>query len=248
MLHHYLEYFSLGETTLRLHADNCSGQNKNRYMLEYLAWRVLAGLHEEIELSFMVVGHTKFAPDWCFGLLKRTLRRTKIGCLDDIVMACEKSAKVNFSQLVGTQEGEVIVPTYDWQSFLGCYFRRDPFSGLKKLHHLRFHSEHPGKCFVRASTDEPEKEIEILQDTGWQPSPSNLPNIIMPVGLSRERQWYLYKKIREFCPAHCRDLVCPMPTGENPASPAPSPDDSSAHSIPGPPPTKKRRGRPKKIN
>ena len=29
------------------------------------------GLHRNINLNSMVVGHTKFAPDWCFGLLKQ---------------------------------------------------------------------------------------------------------------------------------------------------------------------------------
>ncbi len=27
------------------------------------------GLHESITISFMLVGHTKFSPDWCFCLL-----------------------------------------------------------------------------------------------------------------------------------------------------------------------------------
>ena len=52
-------------------ADNCTGQNKNRYMMYYLAWRVLADLHDEITMSFLPVGHTKFVPDWCFGLAKQ---------------------------------------------------------------------------------------------------------------------------------------------------------------------------------
>ena len=78
MLHYHLQHYGMGESRLQLHADNCSGQNKNRYVLEYLAWRVLAGLHDEIELSFLVVGHTKFSPDWCFGLFKRAFRRTKV--------------------------------------------------------------------------------------------------------------------------------------------------------------------------
>ena len=59
------------------HADNCSGQNKNRFVMQYLAWRVMTGLNKRIEISFMMVGHTKFAPDWCFGLLKQRFRRTK---------------------------------------------------------------------------------------------------------------------------------------------------------------------------
>ena len=37
MLHYYLEHHSLGEADLTLHADNCSGQNKNRYVMQYLA-------------------------------------------------------------------------------------------------------------------------------------------------------------------------------------------------------------------
>ena len=74
-------------------------------------WRVLVGLHEEITLSFLLVGHTKFAPDWCFGLIKQKYRRTIVGCLDDIKEVVDKSADVNYTQLVGSQEGGTIVPT-----------------------------------------------------------------------------------------------------------------------------------------
>ena len=54
MLHNFFSMHGLGETTLHLHADNCSGQNR-----QYLVWRVLVGLSREIEFSFMVAGHTK---------------------------------------------------------------------------------------------------------------------------------------------------------------------------------------------
>ena len=112
MLHHFL-------ANLHLHADNCSGQNNNCYVMQYLAWRVLSGLNRSITLSFLIVGHTKFSPDWCFGLFKQAYRRTRIGCLDDIIVrVVESSAAVNHAQLVGTQDGKVIVPTYDWASFL----------------------------------------------------------------------------------------------------------------------------------
>ena len=71
MLHHFFEVHGLGEQDVHLHADNCGGQNKNNAMVGYLLWRVLAGLHNSITLSFMISGHTKFSPDWCFGLLKK---------------------------------------------------------------------------------------------------------------------------------------------------------------------------------
>ena len=64
MLHHYFAHHGLGEKRVHLHADNCGGQNKNAIMVQYLLWRVMTGLHTEITPSFMVVGHTKFSPDW----------------------------------------------------------------------------------------------------------------------------------------------------------------------------------------
>ncbi len=71
----YLDYFfthyGLGEEDVHLHADNCSGQNKNRFMLWYLCWRTLYRRHSTIAIHFLITGHTKFAPDWCFGLLKQ---------------------------------------------------------------------------------------------------------------------------------------------------------------------------------
>ena len=77
----FLDFFftryGLGETDASLHCDNCAGQNKNRFVLWYCAWRVLTGQHRSISLHFLVAGHTKFAPDWCFGLLKQASGVTK---------------------------------------------------------------------------------------------------------------------------------------------------------------------------
>ena len=109
MFHHFFVVHGLGETTVHLHADNYVGQNKNSTMLQYLLWRVMVGLHHSITLSFLVVGHTKFSPDWCFGLLKQRFRWTKVGCLNNLVKVVNSSAGVNIAQLVGTQEGEKVV-------------------------------------------------------------------------------------------------------------------------------------------
>ena len=44
LLHHFLTTHSLGETSVHFHADNCCGQNKNRFLMSYFMWRVLVGL------------------------------------------------------------------------------------------------------------------------------------------------------------------------------------------------------------
>ena len=82
------------------------------------------GLNKKITMSFLIVGHTKFSPDWCFGLFKQAFRRAKVGCLDDIVKVLENSAKVNYAQLVGTQDGQVIVPVYDWANYFDAPFKQ----------------------------------------------------------------------------------------------------------------------------
>ena len=56
---------------------------------------------------------------------------------------------------------------------------------------------------MKNTNDGPEREIKLKKVDSWQPLSSDLPDEIVPPGLSLERQWYLYNKIHEFCPAHC---------------------------------------------
>ena len=189
--------------------------------MQYLAWRVLVGLNKKITLSFLIVGHTKFSPDWCFGLFKQAFRRTKIGCLDDIARVVDESAVVNHAQLVGRQDGTVVVPTYDWAKFFDTPFRQAALKGIKSMHHLTFTDTKPGSAIVKDTVSSPEREIILVKNSSWEPNKDDLPPIIPPPGLSMERRQYLFEKIREFCPPHCQDLVCPDPTVEYSTPPTP---------------------------
>ena len=211
MLHHFLHHHGFGESSLHLHADNCSGQNKNWFMMQYLMWRVFVGLNVEIKMSFLLVGHTKFAPDWCFGLFKRLFRKTKVGCLDDIAAVVEQSATINHPQLVGTHDGTILVPFYNWSEFFDSHMAQTALKGISQMHHFRFSAFNPGVVFVKNSCNDTEREIQLLK-TPWQPTLANMPNIIPPPGLTLERQWYLFNKIREFCPDKSKDIVCPKPS------------------------------------
>ena len=110
----------------------------------------------------MIVGHTKFGPDWAFGLVKQKYRKTKVGCLDDIVKVVEDSAHVNFAQLVGLEDCTVIVKQYDWSTYLSSYFKKTAFSGIKSLHHLSFSASEPGIVTVREYCDSEPIKIPIL--------------------------------------------------------------------------------------
>jgi len=55
---------------------------------------VLVGLNQSVTISFLLVGHTKFAPDWCFGLFKQRFRRSFVSSLQEIADVVESSADV----------------------------------------------------------------------------------------------------------------------------------------------------------
>ncbi|XP_065893388.1 uncharacterized protein [Dysidea avara] len=216
MLHHFLHHHAFGETFAHFHADNCCGQNKNRFLMCYFMWRILTGLHDEITISFLPVGHTKFSPDWGFGLLKQKYKKTFVGCLDDIVKVINQSAKPNWAQLVGAQDGSNIVPMYNWADYFDPHTVKTALKGITQMHHFRFSSAHLGKVFVKNCKSDKERSINLRKESSWNPTPTDLPHVIVPDGLSLERRWYLFDKVREFCPVEVLDLVCPKPTEPRP--------------------------------
>ena len=220
-LHYFFDHHSLGEREVYLTADNCTGQNKNNAMIQYLTWRTLTDRHSDITFSFLVVGHTKFSPDWCFGLFKRLYKRTKVSSLKDVAEVVNKSAECNFAQLVSREDGSTIVPTYDWTSFFAPHFKK--IVGIKKYHHFRMSSSQPGVVFLKEHSDTPEVKLSLLKQS-WTPTKEELPNVVPPKGLSAERQWYLYDQIRPYCPDEDKDATCPMPTEPKPGRSTPAPE------------------------
>jgi hypothetical protein len=59
---------------LYVQMDNCVRENKNKYVLGYLSWLVQRGVFEEIQLSFLPVGHTHEDIDQMFSRIAKQLR------------------------------------------------------------------------------------------------------------------------------------------------------------------------------
>ena len=76
----------------------------------------MAGLNRSITVSFLSRSHEVFAQLvlWAFWV---SVLSDKNGYLDDIIKVVESSAMVNHAQLLGTQDGQIIVPTYIWAQF-----------------------------------------------------------------------------------------------------------------------------------
>ena len=209
-MHHFFKYHGLGETSVHLHADNCSGQNKNNFFIWYLVWRTILQLHLSVRYSFLITGHTKFGPDRCFGIIKRSYKLTYISSLYEFANMVQSSTTGgNKAQLVGTHDGTVIVPVYDWASFLERFFKRIP--NIKSYHHFRFSKDEPGKVYVKQSSSSPEESLMLLKNRTVLPPASQLPAKINPTGLSQKHKQYLYQEIRQFCKPGTEDLNAPAP-------------------------------------
>ena len=215
-LDHFLANYGLGETTLQLHCDNCSGQNKNNYLMWYLAWTTIRTtihqLHSTVSVNVLITGRTKFGPDRCFGLIKQRYCREIVSCLNDLVDVVNNTTitGVNIAQKVGSEDCEVIVPQADWQAFLRPFFRVMP--GIKRYHNFHFDSTQPGMLFCTEYAHSEEESFRLLQDQHRLPQP------MTPPCLDVARQNYLHDKIREFCTPHTRDITCPPPAAASRAA------------------------------
>ena len=83
----------------------------------------------------MEAGHTKFNPDWHFGLWKVKWRHTSVETLQEMADSVTRSSKNghNIPQLV--DDDEKPVRFYDWASFLKKMLT--PIPQLKSYHHLQ---------------------------------------------------------------------------------------------------------------
>ncbi len=164
LLDHYFTNHGFGEKSAYLTADNCVGQNKNNALIQYLTYRVLSNLHSKIEMSFLVVGHTKFSPDSHFGLIRQRYRNSHVYTYDQLAGVIEESAKdeCNKCQRYCDQVNGLKIIYRDWTAWLSVFFRKIP--GIKKYHHFIIDSEEPGIVALKENIDAKEEKIEILKD------------------------------------------------------------------------------------
>ena len=205
MLHFFFDNFGLGESEVILNADNCVGQNKNQYVLSYLCWRVLTGLHKKIVFHFLVVGHTMFSPDYSGGVFKKIFRRTSCATPQEVA-DCARQSSILHSVVTGSIDGtERLVDMFDWQSKFTS-FRTVP--NMKKYHVFEFCHDKPGVVICREHSD---SEPVTFNLTSLEQCDLTSPVKLSSQGLSLQRQSYLYNRIRPFVPQDRQDLLCPKP-------------------------------------
>jgi hypothetical protein len=200
LLHHFFAHFAVGEEHVVCHADNCTGQNKNNYLLQYAAWRVKQKLHKSFQMEFMPVGHTRFAVDAYFGGFKVHFRRSDCYTVRDVIRtALEAFPHSNACTVivVGTVKGKMHIAVNDYAEWFTS-------GGAKKLpqvsvyQHFRTSCDDPGVMYCSKILDGPEDKYVLLPDTFKEPE--HCP-IIRPTKLTAACRKYLHDKFVPLIPS-----------------------------------------------
>jgi hypothetical protein len=81
---------------LYLQLDNSAKDNKNQYLMAFLSLLTARGVFKEIQVGFLLVGHTHEDIDAYFSHLSKTLKTRNTYCLADLMKAFMESQKLSF--------------------------------------------------------------------------------------------------------------------------------------------------------
>src|SRR6218665_320122 len=88
--------------------------------------------------------------------------------------------------------------------------------GVFRLVCARFDASHPGVVFAKSAPDSNVEAFQLFTRNGNLPQEPPPP--IVSAGLDKERQWYLYKNIRQYVLKPWQDVMCPLPKEQRPNS------------------------------
>ena len=108
---------------LAIFLDNATSTNKNRFLFAWTMEMVSQGQVSHIHISFMLAGHTKFAPDRLFAKTGSAYKTADIFTIHELQRLCTPSA----STVV--EDGDNVLT---WRDTLGAKYSDLP--GVRKLH------------------------------------------------------------------------------------------------------------------
>ena len=72
--------------------DNATSTNKNRFLFAWAMELVSSGMISHVHISFMIAGHTKFAPDRLFATIGSAYKVADVFTINELKSLCAPSA------------------------------------------------------------------------------------------------------------------------------------------------------------
>lgn len=144
---------------LAIFLDNATSTNKNRYLFGWAMEMVRTGIIRHLHISFMIAGHTKFAPDRLFATIGSAFKTADIFNINELQLLCAPTAQTFI------EDGLNVLC---WRDSLGQKYSDLP--GVRKYHDFLFVQSHTGdvvmkvreQCYTGAWTDSP---LRLLDST-----------------------------------------------------------------------------------
>ena len=106
-------------------------------MLVLCAILVALGFLKEIQMSFLIVGHTHIDIDQRFSTISSTLKRQDIISLKELLRIIKEKP----TRTKPFDVAEHLEHIWDWKSFIIPYLQQDGFIGTSQPHHFCFYMD-----------------------------------------------------------------------------------------------------------
>ena len=162
---------------LHIFLDNATSTNKNRYLFSWAVEMVKSGKVDMIHISFLIAGHTKFAPDRLFANVANAYKNADVFTIEELEKICLQFATT-------TVENGTHILT--WRESLGQKYTELP--GVRSLHDF---------LFFKSADSVVTKVRELCYSGAWKQSPlhpkdPSLPGI--PTENYKDNQFKTLKK------------------------------------------------------
>ena len=146
---------------LAIFLDNATSTNKNKYLFSWAMEMVSSGELDHIHISFMIAGHTKFAPDRLFSTIGCAYKTEDVFTIGDLKSICDRSATCHI------ETGEQILM---WRNTLGEKYSDLP--GVRRYHDFLVVKAHDGSVVMKVR--------ENCFSGSWKDSPLRIRNSSLP--------------------------------------------------------------------
>ena len=205
---------------LAIFLDNATSTNKNKYLFSWAMEMVSTGELEHIHISFMIAGHTKFAPDRLFSTIGCAYKTEDVFTISDLKSICDKCATCT------VETGENVLT---WRNTLGEKYSDLP--GVRKYHDFLIVKAHDRRvvmkvrenCFGGNWKDSPHH----VRDSSKPGVPTTTYKETQTKSLTAEKMANMVVMYNRFIPCDCRpdylpsQCTAPSTTAREPSVTAP---------------------------
>ncbi|KAG3061705.1 hypothetical protein PC121_g12858 [Phytophthora cactorum] len=219
MLYHFVHQIVIpnGHRKLTIYADNCGGQNKNKFVIKMLLALAQTGKLETVDLKCFVKGHTKNAVDRGFDHIRKKFAKEDVWTTDQLLEVIKESSVS--SALVHIPKDNPVMKVF-WNIVKEAY---KDLLNVQRYQLFQMKKANPGVVSCRAGPNEDIMNQDLRRTfDGIRTDASKVRNLLeahleplQPPAPNFKKKLQMHSKIRPYGPAEYRsDPIYDAPTEE----------------------------------